>query len=146
MAIWASNGSSGAASTRRAASAGARSRRSFAGQTKVASTPAEFHQRQVADELNRIAEAMIVEDQHAVLSAPRSFPGRIARAQRLGERLALQPASLVALESALEIPERQQQATLAGDRLVGAERLGRLEGRERLAVAAEVAQDQRLAA
>ena len=108
--------------------------------------PRRRHPRQIADELDRVAEAMIVEHEDAVLSLPGPGPGRIARPQRLAERLAGEPARFVAFKAALEVAERQEQAAFAGDRFAAAERLGRLERRQRLAVAAEIAQRQRLAA
>ena len=108
--------------------------------------PRGLHHRQIADELDRVAEPVVVEDEHAVLPASRSSPRREARPQPVGERPAGQPARLVALEPALEIAERQQETAFAGGRLVAAQRLGRLEHGQRLAVAAEIAHCQRLAA
>ena len=44
------------------------------------------HQRQIADELDRVAEAVVVEHQHALARLPRPLPGRKPRAERIGER------------------------------------------------------------
>ena len=108
--------------------------------------PRARHQRQIAKELDRVAETVIVEHEDALAWLPAPPPGRKARSERLGERLALKPARLVSLETALEIAERQEKAAFAGDRFAAAERLGGLKGRERFVEAPEIAQRQRFAA
>ena len=89
---------------------------------------------------------MIVEHQDALAAPRRPPPGREAPPERLAERLSLEPSRLVSLQSAFEVPKRQQQAALARLSLAAAERFGRLECREGLGEAAETAQRQRLTA
>ena len=90
------------------------------------------HHWQIAKELDRIAEAVIVENQHALASPPRPPPGLEARSERFGERLSLKPARLVAFKSLFEIAERQHEAALARHSLAAAERLGGVERRHRI--------------
>ena len=104
------------------------------------------HKRQVADELDRVAEAVVVQHEHALAWTPRPPPSRKSCAERLGERFAVKPARLVSFEAAFEIAERKQKAAFPGDGLAAAERLGRLERRERLLEPPEIAQRQGLAA
>ena len=89
---------------------------------------------------------MIVEHQDALASASGSLPGLEARPERFAKRLALEPARLVSLKSALKIPERQHEAAFSRLRLAAAERFGRLELRQRLGEAAETPERQSLTA
>ena len=86
------------------------------------------HQRQIAKELDRIAETVIVEHQHALRAmsrSPSSVSKRVPSAS--AERLSLKPARLVSLKPAFEVPERQHEAALASDSLAAAQRRGRVE-------------------
>jgi hypothetical protein len=104
------------------------------------------HERQIAKELDGVAETVIVEHQNALARPSRPPPGFEAGAEHLAKRLSPKPARLVSLESAIEVPERQHEAAFARPSLATAERFGRLERRHRLGEAAETAQGQRPAA
>ena len=95
------------------------------------------HQRQVAAELDSVAEAVVVHHQHALAGPAEAAPSGKTRAERLGERLALDPTRFVALPTVLEVAERQFEAALAGDRLDVAEPNRLLECVERFVDAAK---------
>ena len=57
------------------------------------------HQRQIAEELDRVAEAMIVEHQHALRIRPGPFQVAKRVPSASAERLSLKPARLVAFEA-----------------------------------------------
>ena len=81
--------------------------------------PGALHHRQIAGELDRVAEAVIVQHQHALARSARPAPLGKAHAERLVERLSRDPARFVAFPTAFEIAERQIEAALAADRLDG---------------------------
>ena len=120
------------------------SRWSRGGHTKVASDADRGHQWQIAKELDRIAEAVIVEHQHPLALPSRPPPGLEARSERLAEPFSVEPARLVACESIFEVPERQHQAALARDRLAAAERRGGVKRRDSLGETAKTPQRQTL--
>src|ERR1700685_4448276 len=86
------------------------------------------HQRQIADELDRVAEAVVVEHEHAASVSAGARPGGKAGAQRLGERLSGDPARLVAFPSALEVAHQEIETANAADGFSAAEALRLLEG------------------
>ena len=102
------------------------------------------NQWQIAKELDRVAEAVIVEHQHPLASPFRPPPGLEARSERLTERLSVEPARLVAFESVFEVSERQHQAALARDSLAAAERRGGVERGHSLGETAKAPQRERL--
>ena len=89
---------------------------------------------------------MIVQHQHAFAGSAGPAPLGKTHAQRLVERLSRDPPRFVAFPSALEIAEREIEASFAADRLDAAEPLGPFERGARFLQAVERAQRQRLAA
>ena len=79
------------------------------------------HQAQIAEELDRVAEPVIVEYEHALGLRARALPGRKARSERLAERPSLEPARLIALKAIFEVSERQHETAPARDSLAAAE-------------------------
>ena len=104
------------------------------------------HHREIARELDRVAEAVVVQHQHAFARAARPLPGGKAHAEGVGEGLAGNPARLVTLPALFEVPEHEVEASAPAHRLAAAERLGGRERGARLVQAIERAQRQRLAA
>ena len=104
------------------------------------------HQGQIAKELDRVAEPVIVKNEDPFSRPWRSPPGRKASPERLGQRLAFKPARLVSREASFEIAERQQKTAFARDRFAASQRLRGLKRRQRFVEAPEIAQRQRFAA
>ncbi len=99
---------------------------------------------QIAKELDRIAEAVIVEHQHALGLPPGSLPAWKARSKRLSYRLSFEPTRLVALKSSFEVTKRQHEAAPSRDSFAAAERDRSVKRRHRFREAAKIPQRQSL--
>ena len=112
MAICASNVSpSGVFSTILTPPCEESSRCSFAGARSVGICPGARHHRQIADELDGVAEAVVVHHQHPLARSARPAPLGKAHAERFVERLSVDPARFVTFPAAFEIAERRGRGT-----------------------------------
>ena len=108
--------------------------------------PRRDHHREIAGELDGVAEPVIIDDQHALRRRGGAAPQRIAHAERLGDRLAVDPTRLIAFPAALEIAEHEIETAEPALRLAAAELHRARERCPRLVEAVERAQRQTLSA